>query len=158
LDSSPMPLLLRQVEEKLDEQAFLEHPPNPRIARDLSPADRALYALSLLVACARQAGAHRPRWPMTRADHYLDQAFKTLRGCHDRQVSECVIELLTCAVVEPHLTTTLRKMSQGQKCSLRCYPEGELLRPTGVAVRAGYSGDRLGNVLGMWADLGCLNR
>lgn len=62
------------------------------------------------------------------------------------------------AVIEPHVATTLRKMSQGQKCSLRVYPEGELLRPTGTPVRAGYSGDRLGNVLGMWADLGELER
>jgi hypothetical protein len=58
--------------------------------------------------------------------------------------------------VEPHLATTLRKMSQGQRCSLRFFPEGEVLRPTGKRVQAGYSGDRLGNVLGMWADLGRL--
>jgi hypothetical protein len=49
-------------------------------------------------------------------------------------------------------------MSQGQKCSLRFYPEGALLRPTGVPVVAGFSGDRLGNVLGIWADLGVLAR
>ena len=73
-------------------------------------------------------------------------------------VSETLVALLQQAVAEPHLSTTLRKMSQGQKCSLRFYPEGELLRPTGVRVRAGYSGDRLGNVLGMWADLGALER
>jgi hypothetical protein len=158
LDSSPMLLVLRGAEEKLREQAFVEHPPNPRSARDLSPADRALYALSLLLACARQAGAHRSRWPMTKADHYLDQTFQRLVAYRDRPVSECLAELLTCVVVEPHLTTTLRKMSQGQKCSLRCYPEGELLRPTGIAVRAGYSGDRLANVLGVWAAMGCLNR
>lgn len=56
------------------------------------------------------------------------------------------------------MSTTLRKMSQGQRCSLRFYPEGALLRPTGTPVAAGRSGDRLGNVLGMWADLGILDR
>ena len=61
-------------------------------------------------------------------------------------------------VIEAHLSTTLRKMSQGQKCSLRFYPEGALLRPTGRGTSAGQSGDRLGNVLGMWADLGVLER
>jgi predicted transcriptional regulator len=45
-------------------------------------------------------------------------------------------------------------MGQGQKCSLRFFPDGDLLRPTGKTVRAGYSGDRLSNVLGMLADLG----
>ena len=49
-------------------------------------------------------------------------------------------------------------MSQGQKCSLRFYPEGALLRPTSTPVAAGFSGDRLGNVLGIWADLGMLER
>lgn len=66
--------------------------------------------------------------------------------------------LLNEIVIEPHLSVTLRKMSQGQKCSLRFYPEGKLMRPTGTGVVAGYSGDRLGNVLGFWGDLGVLDR
>ena len=66
--------------------------------------------------------------------------------------------LLVEVVIEAHLSTTLGKMSRGQKCSLRFYPEGALLRPTGRGVSAGQSGDRLGNVLGMWADLGVLKR
>lgn len=36
--------------------------------------------------------------------------------------------------ITPHLTTTLRKMGQGQQCSLRFYAEGEVLHPTGVGV------------------------
>jgi hypothetical protein len=56
-------------------------------------------------------------------------------------------------VIAPHLATTLRKMGQGQKCSLRFYPDGLLLRPTGTGARAGYSGDRLSNVLMMLSDL-----
>jgi hypothetical protein len=49
-------------------------------------------------------------------------------------------------------------MGQGQKCSLRFFPEGSVLRPTGTGVYPGFSGDRLGNVLGMLADLGYCNR
>jgi hypothetical protein len=48
----------------------------------------------------------------------------------------------------------LRKLGQGQKSSLRFFPEGDLLRPTGTEVIAGYSGDRLGNVIGILADIG----
>ena len=53
-------------------------------------------------------------------------------------------ELLIGVVIEPHLKTSMRKLGQGQKCSLRFFPEGNILRPTGIPVRAGYSGDRLG--------------
>ena len=44
------------------------------------------------------------------------------------------------------------------KCSLRFFREGERLISTGIGVNAGYGGDRLGNVLGIWADLGALAR
>lgn len=71
---------------------------------------------------------------------------------------ELLLSCLADTLVEAHLATTLRKMSQGQKCSLRFYPEGALLRPTGTPVAAGFSGDRLSNVLGIWADLGVLER
>ena len=49
-------------------------------------------------------------------------------------------------------------MGQGQQCSLRFFPEGDVLQPTGVAVMPGFSGSRLGNVLGMLADVGLCNR
>jgi len=74
------------------------------------------------------------------------------------QLRTVLRRLLVEVVIEAHLSTTLRKMSQGQKCSLRFFPEGALLRPTGIPASAGQSGDRLGNVLGMWADLGILER
>ena len=49
-------------------------------------------------------------------------------------------------------------MGSGQKCSLRFFPEGARLAPTGFGVSASYSGDRLGNVLNIAADLGWLDR
>ena len=73
-------------------------------------------------------------------------------------LASALARLLREVIVEAHLSTTLRKMAQGQKCSLRFYPDGTRLRATGTDVAAGYSGDRLGNVLGMWADLGALDR
>ena len=47
-------------------------------------------------------------------------------------------------------------MGHGMECSLRFFLDGSTLRPTGLIVRAGYSGDRLRNVMGMAADLGFL--
>ena len=57
-----------------------------------------------------------------------------------------------------HLQTTFRKMGGGQKCSLRFFPDGPLLRPTGIGVSPGYSDERLTNVLRILTDLGELQR
>ena len=80
--------------------------------------------------------------------------FSILEKSYDHTLRDCLLELMLQTVIEPHLSTTLRKMGQGQKCSLRFYPEGDLLRPTGTSVRPGYSSTRLSNVLGMLADTG----
>ena len=84
----------------------------------------------------------------------MERAFAVLERCENHTLRTAFRELIIETVIESHLSTTLRKMSQGQKCSLRFYPDGSVLRPTGLTVRAGYSGSRLGNVLGMLADLG----
>jgi len=45
-------------------------------------------------------------------------------------------------------------MSRGQKCSLRFFPEGQKLLPTGMRVSAGRSGTRLTNVIRILQDAG----
>jgi len=59
-------------------------------------------------------------------------------------------------VIQPHLATTLRKMGEGQKCSLRLYVEEGLLCPTGIQIEAGYSITRLTSLLSVLADIGFL--
>ena len=86
--------------------------------------------------------------------HYMENAFSILKERTNALLRESLNELLLKNIIGLHLKTTLRKMAQGQKCSLRFYPEGDLLRPTGTIVNAGHSGDRLGNVFGMLADTG----
>ena len=57
-----------------------------------------------------------------------------------------------------HLLTARKyQVANGLKCSLRFFPDGRVLRPTGMIVRAGFSGDRLGNVMGILADLGMID-
>lgn len=138
--------------------AFLAAPLRGSVARALASRARTLYACGLLLACKKQTDELRKvgRLPVRRS--YLDRAFGILDEAGTRPLAETAKRLMREVVVEAHLSTTLRKMSQGQKCSLRFYPEGALLRPTGTPVAAGFSGDRLGNVLGIWADLGVLER
>ena len=116
----------------------------------------------LLLACRRQtqhllSSGLLPSRPHHRP-HYLERVFALLGERENQSCRETLAALLVAGAVEPHLRTTLRKMGEGQKCSLRFFPEGSVLRPTGTGVYPGFSGDRLRNVLGMLADLGFCNR
>lgn len=84
----------------------------------------------------------------------VDGVFPILASHADAPLHTLLVSLLKSCVVEPHLATTLRKMGNGLKCSLRFYPEGPGLRATGTGVSAGFSGDRLSNVFGFAIDLG----
>lgn len=138
--------------------AFLAGPLRGSVARSLTSRARTLYACALLLACRKQTEELRKAGRLPARRGYLERVFSILDEADSRSLLETTQRLLREVVVEAHLSTTLRKMSQGQKCSLRFYPEGALLRPTGIPVAAGFSGDRLGNVLGIWADLGVLER
>jgi hypothetical protein len=57
-----------------------------------------------------------------------------------------------------HIHNALRKMASGGPCTLRFFTEGERVCSTGIAVVAGYSGDRLSNVIRMLSDIGFADR
>ncbi|EIF28983.1 hypothetical protein BCh11DRAFT_04411 [Burkholderia sp. Ch1-1] len=137
---------------------FLADPLRESVARSLTSRARTLYACGLLLACKKQTDELRKMQRLPTRRSSLERVFDIFDDSGRHSLSEATKRILREIVVEAHLSTTLRKMSQGQKCSLRFYPEGALLRPTGIPVAAGFSGDRLGNVLGIWADLGVLAR
>ena len=149
----PFDFPLQQFGEQMADKFFFNDVLDVSMARKLNPAPRTLYALGLLVASYRQT-SYAGKIP----DHYMEQVFSLLRDHQQLPLREVLTSLLNQVVVEAHLSTTLRKMGQGQKCSLRFYPEGEILRPTGTPVGAGFSGDRLSNVLGMLSDIGLCMR
>ena len=159
--SPPLNLTLGKVAEGLPTDAFLDDPVW-NYTRIKEAFHQALCALVLLLACCRQTQHLRARGLMpSRPDHrphYLERIFAFLEKREDQSVREVLAALLVEGALEPHLRTTLRKIGEGQKCSLRFFPEGSVLRPTGTGVYPGFSGDRLGNVLGMLADLGFCNR
>ncbi len=127
-------------------------------ARALSSGQQALYALALVVACDKHSRVYRDTGRLPDRTHAVERVFSLLREYASRRLPEALEELTRELVVARHLHVTLRKMGNGQKCSLRFYPEGRLLRPTGTGVRAGFSGTRLANVFEMLADLGILER
>jgi len=154
----PFDVPVKTIEAKMPRAAFLERPLDRGKIRDLAPSPRAVFALALLLACRKQARKLFSRGEIPRRSSYLERALALLDKCADYKAHDALRSLLIQTVIEAHLRTTLRKMGQGQKCSLRFYAEGGLLRPTGTLVRAGFSGDRLGNVMGMLSDLRFCNR
>lgn len=152
-DAVPLETKLGEMNDRLSFGAFLTGPLDRKTARSLIPFQRTLYALALLLNCSRVSEQLREAGKIPDRRHYMERVFALLQNRGHQTVGEVLSSVLVTTVIEPHLSTTLRKMGQGQKCSLRFYPEGDLLRPTGKTVAAGFSGDRLGNVLGMLADL-----
>ncbi len=149
---------LRESENDMMQGLFLHKPIPARSAHGLPAWCKALLAVVLLCSCKAQTANPRHGNRIPNRSSYLERAFTLLDEEGSSSMRHVLQRLLNEIVIEPHLSVTLRKMSQGQKCSLRFYPEGKLMRPTGTGVVAGYSGDRLGNVLGFWGDLGVLDR
>jgi hypothetical protein len=154
----PLAVSLKDFESGVESGAFLDAGVNMVSPRGLSSAPRALYALALLVTCSRQTVALRHGEHLPDRKSYMERALLVLEANRRESVQEVLRTVVRECVVAPHLATSLRKMGQGQKCTVRFYPEGDKLRATGIPVVPGYSGDRLSNVLGNMADLGYCRR
>lgn len=137
------------------EQAFLDDPLD-RSCRKLEPASKALFAFSLLVSTWKSSQIFRQSVDVPGPRAGIWRVEEVLAGQQNQRLSDVLTRIVDRCVVDSHLATTLRKMGNGMKCSLRFYPDGRVLRPTGIGVSAGFSNDRLTNVFGMLSDLGFL--
>jgi len=149
---------IRSLTGELPSRAFLEDGLWGRDARDLAPRSRAVYSVALMLATGAQSTNARNARKFKDRGTALEKTLALLSASAKDSLASVLNCLLTEIIIPAHLATSLRKMGQGQKCSLRFFPEGRVLRSTGKAVIAGYSGDRLRNVLGIWADIGALDR
>lgn len=142
----------------IPKKIFLGETINRKVAMELESTSRVIYSLILLIACKKQSEDLRLRKDLKDHCQAMEKAFSIIDQGVDLTISEVLKQILEQVVIESHISNTLRKMEQGQKCSLRFYPEGNRMKPTGTYTGAGYSGERLGNVLGMLADVGILSR
>ena len=150
---------LGEIMGKIPDAAFLGSQLRAREGRDQAAGGNgAFYGLALLLSSYRYTEGLRAAGRLKNRRHYMEQAFSLIDENMPNPLDHALRELALHLAVEPHLGTTLRKMGQGQKCSLRFFPEGDVLQPTGVSVTPGFSGSRLDNVLGMLSDVGLLNR
>jgi len=126
--------------------------------RNLPIPEQAYAAIAILSATAEQTSK-------VRRDGYFEQksvspgerAVNIIEGAGDEPFSNLMENLVELTALS-HLQTTLRKMGAGQKCSLRFFPDGPLLRPTGTSMSPGHSNDRLTNVLRILSDIGRLKK
>jgi len=124
----------------------------------LKSAHQMLGAFALLSALERQTRRFRKVDFNKSQTSISDLALRLLIQADDGPYEKLLLALVeTCAVL-PHLKVTLRKMANGQKCSLRFFPDGNLLRLTANQASAGFSGSRLDNTLGILVDIGELSR
>ena len=145
-----------QARESVQEDLFLGEELPARDLRKLAAADQALAAVAILSATAKQTQDLRGQgWLSSIPGSAGEQGIKVIEEAGEHPFGELLRGLLDIAS-SSHLQNTLRKMGAGQKCSLRFFPEGPFLRPTGIGMTPGYSGDRLTNVLRMLADIGAL--
>ena len=147
-----------EVVESIPKDLFWHKPvPTDDLGR-LPTIDQAFAAVALLAAAASQTRA-------IRRDGYFDRrptssgerAVDLIENAGQEPFSEFMTQLAQLTALS-HLHTTLRKMGAGQNCSLRFFPEGPLLRSTGMDMAPGHSNDRLTNVLRILTDIGMLRR
>jgi hypothetical protein len=139
----------------IDSEYFLTKNIDVGKTQALSPHCKALYSLAILVSNY----IYTLNYPEI-FKHYpnktLELTFETIKEAKGR-VSSVIMDILDSAVIGSHLSTSWRKIRQGQKSSLRFYTAGEFYYPTMIdKVDAGISNDRLSNVMLMLSDLGYL--
>jgi len=152
----------QEFQRHLNSESFLDSPIERDLLRKPEIGSVTVSALALLEICRCQTESLRKNLdiPERRSDSSarMEKAFDVLRNTDHKSVLQVLASLIEKVVLDAHLTTTWRKMSHGMRCSLRFYPDGSVFRPTGLDVLAGYSNSRLGNVLGILADLGLCDR
>jgi hypothetical protein len=148
---------LSSLVDRLPKDALLAHPLEASHFANHDPAGQALSSALLLGILENQTAQLRASGKLPDHQHYVERAFAIIGAGRGKSIWS-IVDQLCRLVASRHLETTLRKMGAGQKCSLRFFPEGDRLVPTGYVVRPSYSGDRLGNVLNICADIGWLDR
>ncbi len=124
----------------------------------LKPAHQMLGAFGLIAALEKQTCKFREVGVENDQLSASDLPFSLVCKASTEPFEELIYQLLEKCALLPHLHSTLRKMAQNQKCSLRVFPDGNKLRLTATQSHAGFSGSRLDNILAILVDLGLFQR
>lgn len=124
----------------------------------LPAAHKMLAAFALMVSLEAQTRSFRDFDAQRSSVTTSDLALKLIIGADESSFRSFLLLLIERCAITPHLQVTLRKMANGQKCSLRFFPDGQVLRLTANQSSAGSSGSRLKNTIGILTDIGVFER
>jgi hypothetical protein len=125
---------------------------------ELRASHRLLGAFALVCALDKQTRPFREFGLGSPARSTSDLALELIMTADETPFETFIgIFMERCAII-PHLQVTLRKMSGGQKCSLRFFPDGQRLRLTANQSGAGFSNSRLDNTINILVDIGVFKR
>ena len=161
-DKSVFSFPLNHFSELLKDTEFLNKPIDTSSVQGSDSGSVCMFAICLLISCFKQTQRLRDLQKIpdrvNDSSAYMEKSFSIIVNSQNKSLIELLDSLLREVAIEAHLKTTWRKMAHQQKCSLRFYPDGNVFRPTGRLTKAGYSGSRLGNVLGILSDVGICDR
>ena len=144
--------------ESVPKQLFNDRPVPTNDLRLLPRNDQAFAAIAILVATEDQTKSVRRYGQFDRQSLSPGERAISFIEAAGKEPFPKFLEKLVELTALSHLQTTLRKMGARQKCSLRFFPDGPLLRSTGIGMAPGHSNDRLTNVLRILTDIGNLKR
>ncbi|MEQ1761418.1 MAG: hypothetical protein ABL986_24170 [Vicinamibacterales bacterium] len=157
-DTFPRQSAVETVWHSLPNEVFMASGVPYSRARQLNSSASAAFAIGLLLASLKQSRAVIESGTLMGERSAVEKTLGlALNGWHGT-LGDLTRALVRDESVNLHLHNALRKMAAGGECTLRFYPDGDVLCTTGLDVAAGRSGDRLGNVLGHLADLGLAKR
>lgn len=125
---------------------------------ELRPSHRLLGAFALVCALEKQTRPFRDFGPESPVSSTSDLALQLVMTAGEMRFEKFIESFMERCAIIPHLQVTLRKMSGGQKCSLRFFPDGQRLRLTAIQSGAGFSNSRLDNTINILVDIGIFRR
>lgn len=125
---------------------------------EMRASHRLLGAFALVCALEKQTRPFRDFGPGSPVHSTSDLALQLVMGADDTAFEGFIGTFMEQCAIIPHLQVTLRKMSGGQKCSLRFFPDGQRLRLTANQSGAGFSNSRLDNTINILVDIGVFRR
>jgi len=140
--------------EKIPKNLFLNALPSPVNTNRFTSSSRLIFGICLVIASWKQS----KEVTLVDREHIMEEVFSILENESNHNILTITKRLIEDCAIKPHISNTLRKMQNGQQCSLRFYPEGDRYLPTGMGVYAGFSNDRLSNVVGLFRDMGFVQK
>ena len=112
-------ITLGELLARIPDDAFLDGPLRIGDGRNQEVGgNQALYGLALLLSAYRSTERLRLSGKIENRHHYMELAFDLIDQAKSNALEDVLRVLSLRSAVTPHLATTLRKMGQGQQCSL----------------------------------------